>query len=283
MKNRNAFTLLERLVVVATSAILMWLVGPALTRTKPTGQSIQCLSNTRRLIGAWQMYAQDYHDKMVINLHGSAAQGGAGYAKWGVGWCEGWLDWGNRSDNTNVLFLTWARWAKLGPYLNASKNVFKCPADRYASAGQRSFGWTERVRSYSCNVVLGEGNYEEGPTDSLYRHLRKTTEFIFPQPAEVLVFVDEHPDSITDPALFNPHRSSFIDIPATYHNGGCAAAFADGHSELHKWVASLASERARQVKFTDGSDMPGNMGTVAGDADLHWVSYHSPRNSDTSY
>jgi len=27
----------------------------------------------------------------------------------------------------------------------------------------------------------------------------------------------------------------WIDVPGTYHNSGCGFAFADGHSEAHKW------------------------------------------------
>jgi len=27
----------------------------------------------------------------------------------------------------------------------------------------------------------------------------------------------------------------WFDVPGTYHNGGCGFAFADGHSESHKW------------------------------------------------
>ena len=28
----------------------------------------------------------------------------------------------------------------------------------------------------------------------------------------------------------------WFDAPGTYHNGGCGFAFADGHSETHRWM-----------------------------------------------
>jgi prepilin-type processing-associated H-X9-DG protein len=49
--------------------------------------------------------------------------------------------------------------------------------------------------------------------------------------------VDEHPDSINDGWLIPDvvDKSRFVDLPASYHNGACGFAFADGHSEIHKW------------------------------------------------
>ena len=57
------------------------------------------------------------------------------------------------------------------------------------------------------------------------------------------VFVDEHPDSINDelfgmhmPAATSwPKAASWVDVPASYHNGACGFSFADGHSEVHRW------------------------------------------------
>ena len=61
------------------------------------------------------------------------------------------------------------------------------------------------------------------------------------------VFVDEHPDSINDAAFANactgaetPTGTSgqIIDMPSSTHNGACGFSFADGHSEIHRWVGS---------------------------------------------
>src|SRR5262245_48196555 len=61
-------------------------------------------------------------------------------------------------------------------------------------------------------------------------------------PVKAWVLVDEHPDSINDGAMFVSPNSGWVDIPASYHAGACGFAFADGHSETHKW-------RAPQIQF----------------------------------
>jgi len=55
--------------------------------------------------------------------------------------------------------------------------------------------------------------------------------------------VDEHPDSINDGFFVvdmigypNLAQATMPDVPASYHNGACGFAFADGHSEIHKWL-----------------------------------------------
>ena len=60
----------------------------------------------------------------------------------------------------------------------------------------------------------------------------------------IFVFLDEHPDSINDGWFVfctsgDPsERSYWSDLPASYHNGAGGFAFADGHSEIRKWVGS---------------------------------------------
>jgi prepilin-type processing-associated H-X9-DG protein len=276
---QRAFTLLELAVLLLVIGLLAMVATPVFCRTRPDSRSVQCLSNTRALIVAWQMYAQDNGDRMVIALHGGASAGGAGDPALGAGWVSGWLDWGGRSDNTNVLFLTQERYAKLAKYVTRP-STYKCPSDVSVSSLQIGRGWTQRCRSYSGNIYIGEGNAEEGPTDPLYRHVKKTSDFRYPDPASTWVFVDEHPDSINDPAFWSPHQSNWIDVPAPFHNGATPFAFADGHSEMHRWEASLTRNRATQLWYSE-ADIGVNV--PPGDADLHWFSSHSSRVSSASY
>ncbi len=77
---------------------------------------------------------------------------------------------------------------------------------------------------------------------SEFRKYLKMTDLIIPGPSMTWVLVDEHPDSINDgffcvdmtgyPAAA---QAKLPDCPASYHNGACGFAFADGHSEIHKW------------------------------------------------
>jgi prepilin-type processing-associated H-X9-DG protein len=50
------------------------------------------------------------------------------------------------------------------------------------------------------------------------------------------VLVDEDVHNLNDAAFaFGMEHPQWIDAPGTYHNGGCGFAFADGHSETHRW------------------------------------------------
>jgi prepilin-type N-terminal cleavage/methylation domain-containing protein/prepilin-type processing-associated H-X9-DG protein len=286
MQNRKSgFTLIELLVVIAIIAILAAMLLPALSKAKTKAQGILCMNNTKQLMLAWQMYNVDNNDHIVMSFHGVQARGGAIAAdKNAAPWVVGWLDWdvGN-SDNTNTLFLTDDKFARLGKYVGKNKNIFRCPADNYLSPVQRSRGWTERARSLSGNIGVGDGNAERdgGPWEGIYKHIKKTSEFLYPGPAETWVFLDEHPCSINDAGFFNPRISSWIDQPASYHNGAAGFAFADGHSEIHKWIASLSTAQAKRV---DTSFTGVTATTVArGDKDISWMSYRAGRVSGVSY
>ena len=274
-KSSTGFTLTELIMALAALAILALTILPALARTQPNMKAAQCRHNLKQLITAWQMYPEEHSGIIVPNYHGSYSPQPA------LSWAAGWLDWGSNPDNTNFLYLIDVRYALLAPYLNGASNLFKCPADQYLSSQQRLRGWTQRVRSYSANIYIGEGNATQGPTDPIYKQVRKISEFLYPTPAEAWTYVDEHPDSLNDPAFFSPNQTSWIDIPATYHDGGVVLAFSDGHTEDHKWRGSLAKGRAARVSRVDYI----NTGIIApaGDPDIGWMSYHTPRVSSQSY
>lgn len=279
--SRSGFTLIELLVVIAIIAILAGMLLPALAKAKTKAQGILCMNNTKQLMLAWHMYSTDNDDRIVMSYHGGDATGGAiaNSNPNAAPWVSGWLTWGLERDNTNLALILDEKYAKLAKYFGNAKNVLKCPADHYLSNAQKQRGWTARVRSLSGNIGVGDGNATTGPWNAIYKHIKKSTDFIIPGAGETWVYVDEHPDSINDAGFFNPNQTAWVDQPATYHNAAAGFAFADGHSEVHKWKGSLAAPRANKVKFNTAVDAPAR----SGDIDIRWVAYRGGRVTEKTW
>jgi prepilin-type processing-associated H-X9-DG protein len=139
------------------------------------------------------------------------------------------------SDNINLATITEA---SLGPYSGATA-IYRCPSDHVVSKEQSAAGWDGRIRSYSMNAMVG--NAGDFSTNGINVNNPEYTQFFkitqIPQPTDIFVFLDEHPDSINDGYfLERDYYPEWHDLPASYHNGGAAFSFADGHSSLHRWT-----------------------------------------------
>ena len=53
------------------------------------------------------------------------------------------------------------------------------------------------------------------------------------------------------------------DLPASYHNGACGFAFADGHSEIKRWLDKRTVVPVKRTGFS-----PGNQ---ANNRDVEWL------------
>jgi prepilin-type N-terminal cleavage/methylation domain-containing protein/prepilin-type processing-associated H-X9-DG protein len=228
---KGGFTLIELLVVIAIIAILAAMLLPVLAKAKTKAQGIGCLNNLRQMMVAWKMYPDDFNDLLLASLNVDASQRR-------VIWVNGGLnfDGGNSSNwdvNTDIVK------SPIMPYLGKTAySVWKCPADQ-AMVTVAGKGRVPRVRSNSMSQVFDFGGWlPAGP----WRVYSKASHIAIP--AKTWVLVDEHPDSINDAACavqmakLGAASAQIIDFPASYHNGACGLSFADGHSEIHKWVGS---------------------------------------------
>src|SRR5437879_516086 len=66
------FTLIELLVVIAIIAVLASLLLPVIFKTKAKAEGTYCLSNTRQLVLAWVIYADEHNGRLAYNLGGNA-------------------------------------------------------------------------------------------------------------------------------------------------------------------------------------------------------------------
>ncbi len=260
-----AFTLVELLIVIGILAILAAILLPVLTRAKSAAQATLCINNTKQLTLAWLIYTGDHEDRLPYNLGGNALRKTVA-PKDPLNWVNGIMSWGPDPDNTNTTLITQA---SLGPYCDSLARIYKCPADRVLSDVQKQLGWSARTRSCSMNAMIGDAGWlSEGGVNKNNPEYRQF--FILgeiPAPADIFVFLDEHPDSINDGYFLNqPDDLEWVDLPGSSHNGAGTVSFADGHTELHRWLEPTTRLPVEPETAPLPFDVPANQR-----ADFDWL------------
>jgi prepilin-type N-terminal cleavage/methylation domain-containing protein/prepilin-type processing-associated H-X9-DG protein len=235
---RRGFTLIELLVVIAIIAILAAMLLPALGKAKLRAHGVYCMNNGKQLSVAWKLYADDDNDRLL------AAQNNVpGFGR--TNWLKGNVDFLATITSSHYDVNTDIKTSPMWPYTGRNASIFKCPADM--SMIQVGTQRLPRVRSISMSQAFGTGEWLDGAgsggSPGPFQVFTKGAHIV--SPSKTFLFVDEHPDSINDAAFAvqckgaQPNEAvgseRIIDFPAGYHAGAAGFAFADGHSEIHKW------------------------------------------------
>jgi prepilin-type processing-associated H-X9-DG protein len=200
-------------------------------------------------------------------------------------WIHGILDFNNGNpDNWNISNTIAA--GAIWPYTSKSVEIYRCPADVILvkpTSGPLKGQSIQRVRSNSmnswCGMNSGDWTWFGGPE---FRKYLKMSDLVDPGPTGTWVLVDEHPDSINDgffcvvmTGYGNPTQTTLPDVPASYHNGACGFAFADGHSEIHKWKDPRTKPPVKKVDGWYSSTAP--YSSQANNQDILWLWDHTTR------
>jgi prepilin-type processing-associated H-X9-DG protein len=266
--------LIELLVVIAIIAILAALLLPVLSKAKGRAQGAMCLNCGKQLMLAMTQYVSDYNDFFPPNPDD-------GNKVPGHDWAGGQAGQGG-TDEFNSDLLKDANYSLLISYIGQNVNLFRCPADRrtgqYDGTNSAMFGQiVPAARTFSMSQAVGTicpgfdaGTGHSGvPTlpvngpwlDGTYTHRRnspyatygKISQMNSPGPSATWVLIDEDPVGLNDAAFAVSMASPiWIDCPGSYHNNGCGFAFADGHSETHRWhVKPSSGGRFATISDTD--------------------------------
>jgi prepilin-type N-terminal cleavage/methylation domain-containing protein/prepilin-type processing-associated H-X9-DG protein len=247
----RGFTLIELLVVIAIIAILMAVLMPALSRAREQGKRAACMSNTKQMALAWNLYADDY-DAKIVNAN-TAVDGDPTPGK---GWNRDetcWVYWPGQNATQEVA-LRELRRGLLFPYCPSVK-LFKCPT-----------GVRGEIVTYAIPDAMN-GYFSIVGTEKQIKTLKTQIR----NPSEQIVFLDEGRLSPSSWTIYYDQERWWDQITAR-HGDGTNFSFADSHTEYWKWKDPRTLEVAKMDY--DYWQLTGRLGAPSnspGNEDLHRV------------
>ena len=240
----GAFTVIELLVVFFILSILAIFFLPVVNPQPQPAYGTHCLNNGKQLALAMHMYADDNRNFFPPSIRDGRP----------VFEHSSWIGGDDASISpTDLANLLDTNRSRLTPYLAHSPNVWKCSLDKgvVSGTGLRS-GKQPRIRSYGVNTAVGTKPGSNEPVDAPgldypvtnsaddgpWRTYATTSSIIDPVPAKLWLFAEEaEADYNLVEFLVSMRRQPTVmrSWPGTHHNFAGMLAFADGHSEVHKW------------------------------------------------
>jgi prepilin-type N-terminal cleavage/methylation domain-containing protein/prepilin-type processing-associated H-X9-DG protein len=216
-RTRTGFTLIELLVVIAIIAILAAILFPVFARAREKARTASCQSNLKQLALAWQMYIQDFDERVPPSCDGATT--------------DSWLQ---------------SFWPfRVFPYIK-NQQAMVCPSSRWSSNAATNLApYGSYTYTYMYNTAYVGG--QNGCSDSRQWIFPPVSLPDFEHVATTWIYADGvaghyyslYPTSAatygtfytgaTDPA--HPHTSN-VDY---CHSDGANFAFVDGHVKWLQW------------------------------------------------
>jgi len=230
---RGAFTLIELLVVIAIIAILAAMLLPALSRAKSKATATACLNNLRQNNLASIMFAGDNNEQISPQL------GGGGF------WGEPQAGTMNTAINGAGLISLATAYVKnefttnnpLYPYAN-NFSLIHCPGDLREN-NPLGGGWAmdsySRTENFNGDPNAPANNYYGcGNTCKKYSDARTPSQtFVFTEATDYRGCNNDN--YYVRWSAGSPGSFMWVSPPAQYHVDIGNFAFADGHSDRHRW------------------------------------------------
>jgi prepilin-type N-terminal cleavage/methylation domain-containing protein/prepilin-type processing-associated H-X9-DG protein len=229
-RTRNAFTLVELLVVIGIIALLISILLPSLNQARENAKSTQCLNNVRQIGIAFMMYANE-NKGFLPNLTASRS------ARRNMDWIH-WQT-GRDINESNVM-----RFLSSGGRSSVSKDVLRCPSDNWEGHQLNGNAAADGPYFYSYAVSTRIMNNNVGPPPNRYLNIARVKN----APRKVFI-VEEDERTIDD-----GHWVGDAGVGAT--NGGVANYLAIRHDRKRILPDTTASwsrnlDRRGNVAFLD--------------------------------
>lgn len=235
-KSRNAFTLVELLVVIGIIAILISVLVPALNRARMSARRVACLSNLKQLVTGLQSYL--VHSKGTFPAHRESLRADDPF-------------WGDA----------------LMPYLKTTE-IFRCPdmtgeiRNDNGRVWEFSYRATEVCYGYN-SYFLGHAAYNDKSPEYGYMPFIKPQNWMkvtqVRNSATVMAFADTSPP--VNYSMWWPHAWATTlvtnegnqGVTGRRHNGLGAVAFVDGHCEMMKPID--VNPKLKTANFADKTNL----------------------------